>query len=140
MQTLINFLVLFCFTSFRVSTSNQQINSKNDDNLSKTYFTDFWGYRYNWTAWSLSNRRKLMTFDKEIQKLREKIPAETEVGYKTLKTPISVDRILQRTKITAGLQSIDCESTIPFPLSNCAEDNKDGAASNSKILLFVFLM
>ena len=31
--------------------------------------------------------------------------------------------------LTAGLQSIDCESTIPFPLSNCAEDNKDGAAS-----------
>ena len=72
-----------------------------------------------------------MNFDQEIQKLRKEIPAQTEVGYKALKTPISVDRILQRTKITAGLQSIDCESTIPFPLSNCAEDNKDGAASNS---------
>ena len=101
------------------------------DHLSKEHFTDFWGYRYNWTSWNHSNRRKIMTFDQEIQKLREKIPAQTEVGYKTLKTPISVDRILQRTKITAGLQSIDCESTIPFPLSNCAEDNKDGSARNS---------
>ena len=126
------------FNSFRVSTSHQQIDGKSDDNLSKAHFTDFWGYRYNWTAWSLSNRRKLMNFDQEIQKLRKEIPAQTEVGYKALKTPISVDRILQRTKITAGLQSIDCESTIPFPLSNCAEDNKDGATSNSKILLFFF--
>ena len=49
-----------------------------------------------------------MTFDQEIQKLREKIPAQTEVGYKTLKTPISVDRILQRTKITAGYGNTGC--------------------------------
>ena len=69
-----------------------------------------------------------MKFDQEIQKLRDKIPAQTKVGYKTLQTPISVDLVLQRTKITAGLESIDCESTLPFPLSNCAEDIDDGDA------------
>ena len=67
-----------------------------------------------------------MNFDREIQKLRDKIPAQTKVGYKTLQTPISVDLVLQRTKITEGLESIDCESTLPFPLSNCAEDIDDG--------------
>ena len=119
----LDYIIFEC--SLRASTSCQDIDSKNHDHLSKAHFSDFWGYRYDWTKWNRTNRMKMVNFDKSIKSVREKIPSFTKAGYKTQKTPIKVDRILQKTKITDGLEPIDCEGTLPFPLSNCAQDNDE---------------
>ena len=94
----------------------------------KSTYTDIWGYEYDWFSledgWTKFRRENMSSIENWVKNQMEIIPKFTRTGYKKMRMPQKMHKMILKARQVDNFTYPDCEPN--WPMHNCQRITKEG--------------